>query len=838
LGRPLPEELYGYPVIGDVARWLNDICQHIQDSIRWLQSAVWNVATYEFPAFIRRVQDFFRAVGDEIVRFIRDPLGYLREAFSWIYSKLPSWVQSIFDWFWRVFYIVGENIISFFRDPFGYLKGIADRVWQILPDWLRNALDTVKNFVLDVSDKLKGFLDNPLKAVEDLKNLVWSALPDWLKSWWKNTLDTVQSISREMPRSFTELGDKVLGWVNQARDRMVAAFDGLQSELGKVWDGFKTDFLSRFAKPSLDIFGSIANFFLNLPAWIYNFFVVELPKAASAFASYFSGANLVSWMRKLSGESKSVSEFFVDIFSPLVSLIESWKKNPPENVTEALNQVITTSVSIGAAAEMATLAFELQAGHKHLGLGGAMGAALLSAVTDTVMATAIGGAVSNIMDIWLWKHLRWQFRGAYPGIEDALKMWIRGLMGEERLDEVLGWHGLETDFAEGYKQLAWYYPSVSDMIRFFVREAIPEVHGRIAEMKLQDMPPEMIEYAKKAGIPENWTKAFWAAHWVLPSVEQVYRMLQRGLVSPYTGRTMTREDVATFLKESDVDPRWRDNLIELSYDLPGRIEARWGLEWGIWDEAKFSEFLRAQGLHPDWIPTVVNIEKKNVFREHLNAVMSAAKRAFQRGFMTREQYVATLSKLGYPKEVQELRAWEADILQDIELREDILKEAITQFRADQIDEAQLRNILSSIIVVPEKLEQIVKLEVALKQKRAIPKVTVEEQIAALERRRAEIQRKLLDLDSDLEQARKIRDAELAIWEAKIARQKELIEMAVKPEQKEKLQLQLEIMLRQYERAKVYHANKIAELEETINFARQDLEAVESQIEALKRSIAP
>jgi hypothetical protein len=424
-----------------------------------------------------------------------------------------------------------------------------------------------------------------------------------------------------------------------------------------------------------------------------------------------------------------------------------------------------------------------------------------------------------------------------PSETTLFRLWFKGLIKEEELDSMLRAKGYDSNTINWLKQDAWYYPSVQDLIRFFVREAIPAVHGELAKAKLAGLPKEFYEYGKKAGIPAEWVEAYWAAHWNLPSVEQVYEMFWRGLKSPYTGATMVRDDVVRFLAEQDIDPRWRDNLVELSYKLPGRIEARWALEWGIWDERRMEQFLRAGGLHPDWIPDVIAIEKKNVFREHYNAIMAAAKRAFQKGFMTKDQYLATIERLGYPKEVQELRAWEADLLFDIELKEDQMKYVIQQYRDGQIDEAQLRNMLSSIIVDPQKLEKVVQLEVALKQRRRVGKPTLEEQIAALERRRAELQRKLLDLDSDRAQLIKIRDAEMAIWQAKIAKQEELIQMAVKPEQKQKLQMDLEIMKRQMGRAKIYYENKLAELEETMNFIRQDIEAITSQIEAMRRAMA-
>ena len=370
-----------------------------------------------------------------------------------------------------------------------------------------------------------------------------------------------------------------------------------------------------------------------------------------------------------------------------------------------------------------------------------------------------------------------------------------------------------------------------------MREAIPAVHGEVAKAKLVGLPKEFYDYARKAGLPDEWVEAYWAAHWRLPTTEQVYEMFWRSLPSPYTGRPMVKDDVVRFLVEQDIDPRWRDNLVEIAYRLPGRIVARWGLEWGIWDEKRFEEFLRCEGLHPDWIPDVIAIEKKNVFREHYGAVMSAARRAFQRGFITKEEYINIISRLGYPKEVQELRAWEADLLFDIELKEDEMKYIIQQYRDGQIDEAQLRNMLSGIIVDPAKLDRVVQYEVALKQRRKVEKPTLQEQLASLERRRLELQRRLIDLDSDLAQAKRIRDAEMAIWQAKISKQEELIAMAVKPEQKEKLELQLEVMKRQMERARIYHENRIAEIEETMRFVRQDLEAIESQIEALRRAMA-
>ncbi len=423
-----------------------------------------------------------------------------------------------------------------------------------------------------------------------------------------------------------------------------------------------------------------------------------------------------------------------------------------------------------------------------------------------------------------------------PSISEAMKMYLRGKITEEQFEKVLKWAGIAREWFDGYKELIWYYPTVDDLIRFFVREAIPAVHGDIARRKLAEMPREMYEYGKKAGLPAEWVEAYWASHWVLPSTEQVYEMLWRGLTSPYTGQRMTIEDVATFLKEADIDPRWRENLIQIAYRLPGRVEARWGLEWGIWPLQKFEEFIRAEGVHPDWVGDVLAAEKANVFREHISAVASVLRRKFREGYLTSDEIRARLKKLGYPDDAIALILEASQEEYDFDWKEEMKKAYISAFEKDAISADELRRALINLGLTGDRVDQIIEIETLKKEKRPPPEETLERRLERLKQRRRALVDKLADLRTDLEDQNKLLDQEKRVWNERIEHQKYRIQIAPSPEAKAKEEAKLEMLNESMRLAILRRETRIRDLEESIRLLEARLEELDAEIRATEQAL--
>jgi len=132
-------------------------------------------------------------------------------------------------------------------------------------------------------------------------------------------------------------------------------------------------------------------------------------------------------------------------------------------------------------------------------------------------------------------------------------------------------------------------PSIQDLISFAVKEVYsPETYTKFGQY--QEFPKEFADRAKLEGLDETYAQQYWAAHWSLPGANQGFELFHRGVIS--------RDDVKYLLKALDVMPYWRDKMIELSYNLVGRIDARRLYAYGIWDKNKVYESYVKNGYSP------------------------------------------------------------------------------------------------------------------------------------------------------------------------------------------------------------------------------------------------
>jgi len=144
----------------------------------------------------------------------------------------------------------------------------------------------------------------------------------------------------------------------------------------------------------------------------------------------------------------------------------------------------------------------------------------------------------------------------------------------------------------GYNEdtiLAWFtarelIPSYSDLISIAVREGFDDA---VAHMFGYDeaFPIDAAQWASKQGLPIEWFKRLWRAHWRLPSTTQGFEMYHRNIIS--------REELELLLRASDIPSFWRENLIKLSRNIITRVDVRRMYSLGTIDEQRvFQEYMR------------------------------------------------------------------------------------------------------------------------------------------------------------------------------------------------------------------------------------------------------
>ena len=158
-------------------------------------------------------------------------------------------------------------------------------------------------------------------------------------------------------------------------------------------------------------------------------------------------------------------------------------------------------------------------------------------------------------------------------VEDLLVILrLREIITKDQYAQRMYTLGYEAKEAEDYFTAKQVYPGISDLIRMGVKEAFtPEIAQRFGQY--QDLPPELVTRAKQIGLSEEYVKAYWAAHWDLPSAQMGFDMLHRGIIG--------QDDLKLLLRALDVMPYWRDKLIQLAYTPFTRVDVRRMYNLGI-----------------------------------------------------------------------------------------------------------------------------------------------------------------------------------------------------------------------------------------------------------------
>jgi hypothetical protein len=789
LGRPLPADLQNLPIIGPIVDWLNKICEEIQNWISY-----WIKRVYEkLPSWVKDIFDWFWKVyyyvGKAIIDFFTDPIGSIKKALGAVYDMLPSWVKDIFDWIWKLYIWLGEKIYNFFANPVETLKNLAGKVWDVIPDWVKTPINWLKQLATISVDLVINFFKDPVGTLGKLANKVWELLPDWLKNAITLAKDTIVNFVSEFPKKLGEAKNAIETTLGNTAKGIHDAIDGAVSSIGNAFAGIW--------KSIEDWLKGIPGFLTTVKdaAWgaLKGFFEMivgagktVLDVAKGAFSTLVEwGKDAISGLKDIAGR---IAAFLGDLLlKPIGEMFD--------NIADAVHKKIGLSspeLIFGAAAPaLSTLvASELACGTVTEGAEGVGDTKVEGAtfgirpgIAKVLKALDLRGMMNSMMQGYIMGLSMAYFSGTVleqvrrqsleagrplpPSPSEAAWMFRKKLIKEDLYKKAIARGGYMKDYEEAYLENIWMYPPYQDMIKIFIREAYEKMYPEMYAVKIADYPPDFGKWMEYIGYKEEWAKRLWAAHWNLPGTSQIYEMLWRGVKSPYTGAPFTINDVTKFLKEADIDPRFREQLAEIAYKLPGRIEARWGLEWGVWDENKFIEFLKADGIHPNWIPDILKAEKANVFREHITTVKSAIIKKVKYGYITFDTARSALKKLSYPDQAINLIIQAAEEEYDLEIKDDLKNAYVAAFRNGTIDEAKLRELLRSIPMTEEKINKIVEAE---KYKLKVEKVEKETIQLRLERLKEQEKQQILvlqDAQSDLDYAKKRYDAEKAIWEEKI-----------------------------------------------------------------------
>ncbi|GAI80365.1 unnamed protein product, partial [marine sediment metagenome] len=161
-----------------------------------------------------------------------------------------------------------------------------------------------------------------------------------------------------------------------------------------------------------------------------------------------------------------------------------------------------------------------------------------------------------------------------PASEDIIAYELRRDPSLSNLGTELHRIGIHPNYNSLYRELAYQIPPVADIITMAVREAFtPDIARRFGQY--EDLPSEYVEAVQKKGLSKEWAERYWAAHWSLPSPQQGFEMLHRGVIGI--------DDLNMLMRALDIMPFWRDKLTQIAYRPLSRVDVRRMFALGVLD---------------------------------------------------------------------------------------------------------------------------------------------------------------------------------------------------------------------------------------------------------------
>lgn len=289
--------------------------------------------------------------------------------------------------------------------------------------------------------------------------------------------------------------------------------------------------------------------------------------------------------------------------------------------------------------------------------------------------------------------------------------------------------GFTNDRIETVKKLAEIMPPPGDIITWAAREVFePELREKF---RLDEgLPSQYLDWAAKVGITGEVAKNYWAAHWVLPSITQIYEMWHRDVIG--------EEDVDNFFVALDMNPYWRDHLKAISFRPFTRVDVRRMNKIGVLNDAetkrayqdlgysdekaqKMLEFTLLYNEDPEELEKTEGDRRKDELKGLTRSVIM---KSYKKGNLELEKAKTYLTDVGFAEEVINFFILQADY-ENEEDREEALIKAYHRMYVNGVNDYNTSSDLLDELDIPakqkEKLFEIWDLEIV--QKPALPSKT-------------------------------------------------------------------------------------------------------------------
>jgi len=214
----------------------------------------------------------------------------------------------------------------------------------------------------------------------------------------------------------------------------------------------------------------------------------------------------------------------------------------------------------------------------------------------------------------------------------VITAWRRDPAKYEPFFDDLKVQGWTDDRIEALKFFTLFYPAPQDLINWQAKEVFEP--NMVTKYGLKDELGALERDSfYKAGMTDEQIDNYWMAHWEHPELRTIIEMLRR--------TDFSEEDMRAWFRLVEIPPYWRDKLIQISYEIPTRVDVRRWWDMRTITEARLKEIYAHQGYHGEDLNDYVLWTKVYVAFPDLIA-------RWKNGWITIDEVRAELTGYGMP----------------------------------------------------------------------------------------------------------------------------------------------------------------------------------------------
>lgn len=606
--------------------------------------------------FVGAAREFVQGMIERALEDIRQRLNSVVASVSAIRDRVTRRVEDVLeqarDTYNSIVGAVARQIDDGLSQVRAVVRGVEDALSARVGEGLATAIRYLGEGQRKVTETLRAETERVRSAVEDIESTVRAQIRQGLEG---------------VGNTITEVGGRIttaVGEVREAVGRTAAELSGKLEAAGQAVQAALAEIGERLGERLTEGARGLAEAVTEAPARFFGFSIAG------------------DWPN------------FVDIVDEIVRLIETDENIPPE-----VKRIFAPGLPQAALVVLGVIVFVVwTVVQQYIGAFTSPSAELVReraltlskptrlpldiiatlaarGLVEPQVAEAEAGRIGVTADR-LWDYVRAiQARLTARDYTDA---WLRGLLDDTEYQVVLKRLGYDLGDVSLIRQLAFVLPPVSDLIRMAVREVFtPEVAEKFGQF--EDFPETFARFAKQVGLSEEWARAYWAAHWELPSATMGFEMFHRGII--------TEDELKMLLRALDVMPFWRDRLIQLSYNPLTRVDVRRMYGMGVLSREEVKRAYLDLGYSPE------NAERLTEFtvrlyeepdesqqKEARDLTRSQVVQFYRAGLFDRGEAIKALQDIGY----------DADIADGLLALEDLKQAQDTQRRQVRIVERQFK----------------------------------------------------------------------------------------------------------------------------------------------------